>query len=405
MKPSSAESQERSALPSLRLKPREEGRLLSGHPWVFSNELETVGRELPVGSLARLESSQGRNLGLGFYNPHSLIAWRFLAPRPEPVDASFFKKRLSAALELRMRYYPGQRSYRLCFGESDGLPGLILDKYEDFVVAQVLSAGMERCLGSVEGALRELLQPKGAYLQNDHPSRKLEGLELERRLWWGEVPPRIVIEERGLRFLKPLIEGQKTGFYFDQRDNRQETARWARGRRVLDLFCYTGAFAVSAAQAGAEQVLGLDSSAAAIELARENSRRNGLEERCRFDTGDAEEVLEVFSQGRQPLQPNFILLDPPSFVPAKRHLPKALRAYVKLNALALRCLDSGGLLATSTCSHHVGREAFLLMIRQAASKAERRVRLLRLGTQSLDHPILLSMPETEYLHFALLEVI
>ena len=386
---------------TVRLKAREEDRLLAGHAWVFSNEIEKVEGEAEAGALAAAVTAGGAPLGVGFYHPNSLIAWRLLSRRVEPVDAAFFKERLGRALAVRERLYPGEKSYRLCFGESDGLPGLVVDRYADVLVCQVLSAGIERRLDLVAQALTELLQPAGIFLKNDHPARGLEGLPIECRVLQGEVPPRVTIEEAGLRFVTPVTEGQKTGFYFDQRDNRARLAPYFQGRQVLDLYCYTGAFALNAARHGAKRVLGLDSSAPAVALARENAALNGLA--ADFDEGDAEEVLHAFSEKSQPIQPDFILLDPPSFAPSKRHVPKALRAYTRLNQLAMRTLPRGGLLATSTCAHHVDREAFVKMLREAAGRVGRPFKLLELGGQAKDHPMLLSMPETEYLHFALLE--
>ncbi|MBI5244878.1 MAG: class I SAM-dependent rRNA methyltransferase [Elusimicrobia bacterium] len=388
---------------ALTLKPGEDDRLLGGHLWVFSNELKDVPKTEP-GVLAEISTSKGRCLGLGFYNPHSLIAFRFLTRRPEAVDADFFHARLERALALRRSRLAGEDSFRLCFGESDALPGLVVDKYGDVLVAQALAAGMERRLPDILSALERLLHPKGIYLKNDHPSRALEGLPAETKTALGEVPKRVVIESGGLKYAVALGGGsQKTGFYFDQRDNREFLGPFFKGRTVLDVFCFSGAFALAAARHGAARVLGLDSSAGAVDLARENARLNGLEKPCEFDEGDAGEVLEAFAAGGQPVKPDFILLDPPSFAHSRKHLPSALRAYAKLNALALRCLKSGGLLATSTCSHHVGREDFLGMLRAAALKAQKPCRLLALRGQAQDHPILLSMPETEYLHFALLE--
>ncbi len=388
---------------TVRLKPREEDRLQAGHVWVFSNEIEKVEGEPTAGALAVAVNSRGTPLGVGFYHPNSLIAWRLVSRKVEPVDLDFIKERLAQAIKLRERFYPGSESYRLCFGESDGLPGLVVDRYRDVLVLQVLSAGIEARLDTVAGALTDLLKPRGIFLKNDHPARALEGLQLEARVLEGDVPPRVTIEVDGLEFITPIAEGQKTGFYFDQRDNRAKVAPYAKGRQVLDLYCYSGAFALQAARSGAQKVLGLDSSAPAVALAKENAELNGLS--AEFDQGDAEEVLQTFAETSQPITPDFILLDPPSFVPSKKHLMKALRAYVRLNHLALKVLPRGGLLATSTCSHHVDRQAFLSVLKEAAGKAGKSVRLLELGRQAKDHPVLLAMPETEYLHFALLEIV
>ncbi|MDE2489523.1 MAG: class I SAM-dependent rRNA methyltransferase [Elusimicrobia bacterium] len=390
------------------LHPTQEKRLLAGHDWVFSNEIREVladGEPQP-GDLALVVTASGQELGLAFYHPNSLIAARMLTRSPkETIDVGFFVRRLSAALAYREKVCPGENAYRLCFGESDGLPGLVVDRYGSVVVLQVLSAGIERRLDLVAAALDELIKPKGIYLKNDHRTRQLEGLPLESRLLSGAVPERVPIVEGGLRFLAPIGEGQKTGHYFDQRDNRAFLRPHFAGRSVLDLYCYTGGFAIAAAKSGAKSVLALDSSAPALALARENAKLNGAEGTVSFDEGDAEKVLESFATLSQPFKPDFIVLDPPSLVPAKKHLPKALRLYSKLNSLALRALPRGGMLATATCSHHVSREDFVAMLRAAQSRAQRDVRLVALRGQSADHPILLAMPETEYLHFALLEIL
>jgi 23S rRNA (cytosine1962-C5)-methyltransferase len=391
------------------LKPGQEDRLLAGHLWVFSNEIRDVtGKEkgaIQPGDLCVIATAGGRELGLGYYNPKSLIAARLLTRSPaEPIDAEFFRRRLGDAMARREDVYKGENAYRLCFGESDGLPGLVVDRYGSILVLQVLAAGMERRLPEIQKALEELLQPKGVYLKNDHRVRALEGLPLECKTLSGSVPERVPIVEGGLRYSAPLGEGQKTGHYFDQRDNRAFLRPWFAGRTVLDLYSYTGAFAVHAAKGGAKSVYALDSSGPAVALARENARLNGVEGQVTADEGDAEKALESFARDEQPFKPDFILLDPPSLVPSRKHLPKAVRLYAKLNALAMKALPRGGLLATSTCSHHMSRELFVDMLRQAQAKAQRPATLLALRGQAADHPILLAMPETEYLHFALLRL-
>ena len=390
------------------LNPAQEKRLLAGHNWVFSNEIKEVRAEAEPkpGDLAVIVTSTGHELGLCFYHPHSLIAGRMLTRSPrEVIDADFFRKRLADALAYRERICPGENAYRLCFGESDGLPGLVVDRYGSILVLQVLSAGIERRLDMVAAALNELLQPKGIYLKNDHRTRALEGLPLECRTLSGAVPEKTPIVEGGLRFVAAIGEGQKTGHYFDQRDNRAFLKPYFAGRNVLDLYCYTGGFAIHAAKGGAKSVFALDSSGPALQLAKENAKLNGVEGTVSFDEGDAEAALESFAGNLQPFKPDMIVLDPPSLVPAKKHLPKALRLYAKLNAQAMKALPRGGLLATATCSHHVSREDFIKMLRDAQTKAQRAIRMIALRGQSADHPVLLAMPETEYLHFALLEIL
>jgi len=396
---------ETDALLAVRLGPGQEDRLRAGHLWVFSNEIARIDGAAGPGSVAQVFTAGGESLGVGFYNPNSLIACRMLSPRVEPVDAAFFRKRLAAALAYRQRACPGETSYRLCFGESDGLPGLVADRYGDHLVLQVFAAGMEARLPLIEAALQDILHPRGVFLKNDHRLRRLEGLPGECRPLCGSVPERVPICEGGLRFWAPIGAGQKTGHYFDQRDNRSYLRPFFAGRTVLDLYCYTGAFAVNAAKSGAKAVLAVDSSGPAVQLARENAGLNGVSEQVNCDEADAEAVLRSFSAGRQPFRPDMILLDPPSLVPSKKHLAKALRTYARLNSLALKALPAGGLLATSTCSHHVGREEFLGMLRFAQAKARISARLVALRGQAADHPVLLAMPETEYLRFALLEVV
>ncbi|MBI5623867.1 MAG: class I SAM-dependent rRNA methyltransferase [Elusimicrobia bacterium] len=394
------------------LAPGRERRLVAGHGWAFSNEIAKPAAPADgkapspapeAGEVVELAASTGRPLGIGFYNPNSLIAWRFLARERVDIDAGFFRDRLQKALDARTRLVPGERSYRLAFGESDGLPGLVIDRYGDYLVLQVLCAGMEARLDAIREALEGLLKPAGIFLKNDHRARALEGLPSECRVLSGEVPPAVEISEGGIRYSVPLTEGQKTGFYFDQRENRAYLEPFWKGRRVLDLHCYIGAFALRAAKNGAKAVFGVDSSEAAVELARKNAKDNGLE--AEFREGDAEEALRAFAGGAKSERPDMIHLDPPSLAPSKKHLPKALRAYVRMNSLALKVLSRGGLLATSTCSHHVSREDFVDILRAAQAKLGRSCRLLALRGQAADHPVLLSMPETEYLNFALIEVL
>lgn len=400
-----AETPETEKILAVRLKPRQENRILGGHLWIFSNEIASVSAGASAGDLARVTCASGRLLGTALYNPASLIACRMLSCEDTAVTADFFHARLAAALAYRQRLYPGATAYRLCFGESDGLPGLVIDRYDSILVLQILSAGMERRLDLIASALQRLLAPRGIYLKNDHRMRAREGLKAECRALTGSVPEDIEISEAGLRFSTPLGEGQKTGFYFDQTQNRIYLRPYFPGRVVLDLYCYTGAFALNAAKFGAAAVLGIDSSQPAVKAARQNAALNGAPATASFEVGDAEEALRSLAQGARPFKPDMIVLDPPSLAPSKKDLPRALRHYAKLNALALKSLPRGGLLATAACSHHVGRELFVDMLRAAARDVQKPVRLLALRGQAADHPVLLAMPETEYLRFALLEIL
>ncbi|PCI40021.1 MAG: rRNA large subunit methyltransferase I [Elusimicrobia bacterium] len=389
---------------ALKLKPGEEDRLQAGHRWIFSNELSEIPEAAP-GALAVLQSSRNKTLGIGFYNPKSLIAFRLLAREPAPINAEFLRDRLEAALNRRKRYLGEEATaYRLCFGESDELPGLIADRFGDVIVLQVLSAGIQNLIEPLVEALRGLLDPVAIYQKNDHPSRQLEGLSGKSGAIFGELPAEMVIEENGLKFAVDPVGAQKTGFYFDQRENRMAITPFVKGKCVLDLYCHSGAFALNAAKHGAIRVFGIDSSERAIESAVTSAKLNGLEGKCDFRVGDAEKMLADFSATRQNFQPDVVFVDPPSLVPSKKHLTKALRAYVKINANAFRLLRRGGIVATSTCSNHISRQAFMGILREAASKAQKTVRLLEMRGAAKDHPTLITMPETEYLHFALLEI-
>ncbi len=391
----------------IKLKRNEERRILSGHSWVFSNEISEVSGKFESGDLGEVFSASGKFLGSGFYNPHSLIAVRILSKEGlTAADADFFYRRLAEALYYREKIYAGRSPfYRLCFGESDGLPGLVIDRYDSVLVLQILSAGMEKHLPRITEALLKLIRPSGIYLKNDHKSRALEGLKREEKIHYGAVPPLVEVDDFGLKFSTPIASAQKTGFYFDQSENRVFLRPYFSGKTVLDLYSYTGTFGINAAKFGARAVLGFDSSEEAVGLANQNASLNGVSSIARFEKRDAEVALLSATESRLNLKPDMILLDPPSLVPSRKDLPKAERLYVKLNSLALKVLPVGGLLATSTCSHHVSRELFISILRKAAGLAPKSVRLLSLRAQAQDHPILLAMPETEYLHFALLEIV
>jgi len=388
--------------PQIVLKPKEEGRLQAGHLWAFSNEVERVPADLEPGQLADLVHSRAGFIGRGFYNPHSLIAFRILSSQKEDIDESFFEKRLQDAQAYRQWMYPKATAYRWIFGESDRLPGLIVDRYGDYLALQAISAGMERFKALIVSVLQRILPVKGIVWRTDSALRELEGLpRADPEIVFGNVPARVEIELENGIFQVDLLGGQKTGFYFDQRDNRQALAIYCRGRKVMDAFCYSGGFGIAAARAGAREVVFVDSATSALELAEANAERNATGVRTTFVEGDAVALLERGTPG-EPF--DIISVDPPAFARSKKHLPAALKAYEKLNALALRALPQGGLLVTSSCSHHVGRELFVEMLRHAARKAKRSVRLLELRSQAKDHPVLLTMPETEYLKFAILEV-
>jgi 23S rRNA (cytosine1962-C5)-methyltransferase len=390
--------------PKVALKPKEEGRLQGGHLWAFSNEIAHSPANAEAGMLADLYHADKGFLGRGFYHPRSLIAFRIVShQKDELIDGAFLKKRLQDALDSRQFLYPGQTAYRWVFGESDRLPGVVIDRYGDYVVVQIIAAGMERLKDSIIAALQEIAQPKGIILRSDSSLRELEGLpKNEAVIAAGELPARVEIETENGRFGVDLLSGQKTGFYFDQRDNRQALAAFCKGRKVLDGFCYSGAFGIAAGRAGAREIVFADTASAALELASENAERNALEARLTFVEGDVQKLLEHDAPGG-PFE--VIAIDPPAFARSKKFLPAAQKAYEKLNAVAMSALPRGGILATSSCSQHLTRELFLEMLRRAARRAHRNFRLLELRSQAKDHPVLLAMPETEYLKFAILQVL
>lgn len=378
-------------------------RLDLGHRWVFSNEIRDFDRTLPAGEDVRVEEAGGRLLGTGTFSPASLIAVRLHAlRREEPLGPEAVAARVRAAWERRRAWLgdEGARACRVVFGEADDLPGLIVDRYGEHLAVQCLTAGIDRRAGPVLDALESVLQPRGAVLRNDSPARELEGLERAVSLGRGEVPDRVTFELQGLRFSADLRHGQKTGFFFDQRENYRLLEPFAAGARVLDAFCYSGAWGVHAARWGAREVVFLDASDAALDLAQCNAEANGVRG-ASFVQADALEVLKAEAEGEGF---DLAVLDPPAFVKSRRRVPEALKGYLNLNKWGLRCVRPGGYLATCSCSHHVRPEVFVETVALAAREAGREVRVIGSGRQAPDHPWIPAMPETAYLKVLLLQV-
>lgn len=386
----------------IKLKPKEERRLKAGHWWVFSNEIDGLDTSVAPGTLVRVLASDGAQAGIGTFNPHSLIAVRLLHKGEGNLAEDFIFEKLDDAYTRRKEI--GVRKYgRMCYGEGDNLPGLVVDRYGDILVVDVLTAGMELLKPQITKALQKIYKPKGIYYKNDSAFRALEGLTNTPEIV-GEVPETVEIEENKVKYIVPIRGGQKTGFYFDQRENRAFLKPYFKDKLVLDLYSYIGSFGITAALAGAAQVWGCDSSAAAVELAKKNAELNGVSEVAVFHRDDAERLLSAMKKGELPDQPDMVLLDPPAFVKSRKALPQAVGLYVKLVKMALEGLKPGGYLAFSTCSHHVSRELFMDIIRQGVSKSGVQASLIELRGQAKDHPVLIGMPETEYLHFALIQV-
>lgn len=382
-------------LPALRLMHNEDRRLLAGHLWVFSNEVDA--RQTPLskfraGDLVRVLAHNDRALGLAYVNPKSLICARLLGTWALP-DASWFASRLRRALALRERLFAAPY-YRLVYGESDGLPGLVIDRFGSTCVVQMGTAGMERLKAEILQAVVEVLGAEAVLFKNDGAARAIEGLESYVEQGLGRIEPLGSVVEDGLQFQVPLLEGQKTGWFFDQAANRRSLTKYVRpGARVLDLFSYVGAWGVRAASAGAGQVLCVDSSEAAIELAQKNGLRNGLQ--IRTQNGDAFDVLDGLARDRASF--DVVIVDPPAFAKRKKDLPKAEAAYKRLNQLAMRVLADEGILVSCSCSYHLSAEALQEAIGKAARGADKQVQLLEAGGQAQDHPVHPSMPETRYL--------
>jgi 23S rRNA (cytosine1962-C5)-methyltransferase len=386
------------------LNKNEERRIKSGHPWVFSNEIREVAGDRSVGVVAELYDAAGGFIGVGHYNPHSLIAFRLVSRQKEDIDTfEFFEQRVVAALAHRRTRYPGLTSYRAVYGESDFLPGLVVDRYGDYLSVQLLSAGMDSRSEQIVAVLRKVFAPLGIIARNDVSVRKLEGLDEKIELLWGEIPETVEMEENGLRFQVNLREGQKTGGFLDQKQNHLLLREICAGKSVLDCFCYSGGWAVHAASFGAESVVGIDISARAVERAGHNAKLNGVSDRVRFEECDAFERLRSLRQEGRRF--GVIVMDPPAFVKSRKNIAEATKGYLTVNRRALELLEPGGYLITCSCSYHMGREAFRDMLIQAARLAKREVRLVETCSQAADHPVLLSFPESEYLKCFVLQVV
>lgn len=385
----------------LRLAKNQERRIRAGHPWVFSNEIESVEGAPESGGEVLVQDHRGGVVGVGLYNPSSLIAVRLFARRERPIDADLFRERIRAARALRDRIYPVETTYRLIYSEGDFLPGLIVDRYGDYLGVQSLTAGMERRLDEVLDALQEVMQPAGIVCRRDAPARSYESLPLMEPVERGVVPERVDAPFQGFVLTVDLRTGQKTGEFLDQRENRLRVAREAVGRRVLDLYCYTGLFSLHCAAAGAASVLGVDRSAPALERARENARRNAPSRDVEFRAEEVERYVRDAVAAEERF--GMIILDPPALVKSRKALQEGLRKYAQLNAAALRLLEPGGVLATATCSHHVDAPLFLDVLRSAAKDAGQPLRVVDVLGQSRDHPVLLAARETSYLTMVIAE--
>jgi len=371
---------------------------------VFSNEIESIDGERDPGISAELFDAAGGFIGCGYYTPHSLIAFRLLSRKQDDIDCvPFYEQRIAAALALRRSLFPGMETFRAVYGESDFLPGLVVDKYGDYLSIQMLSFGMDLRRDLILEALQRVFAPKGIIARNDVAVRSLEKLEEQVETLAGEIPELVEMEENGLRFLINLREGQKTGGFLDQKQNHLLLQDICRGRAVLDCFCYSGSWAVHAGHFGAASVLGLDISARAVEQASQNAKLNGVSDRVRFEECDCFERLRSLKHEGAGF--DVIVMDPPAFVKSRKSIAEATKGYLTINRRALELLRPGGYLITCSCSFHMGREPFREMLVAASRLARREVRLVATCSQAPDHPVLLSFPESEYLKCFVLQAV
>ncbi len=371
------------------LKPQGVKKILSGRLWLEKRDLMEIPA-LEPGELTRLMTKEGQFAALAYVNPKSKVMARILSRREERPDKNFFLQRFKIALKHRQAAYPNEKCFRLIHGEGDLLPGLTVDVYERVCVVQLSTAGMEGLKGEIFKALKDLLEPEAVVFKNDLPARKEEGLPLYVDLK-GRLNPPIKVKIDGLSYLIDPLSGQKTGFFLDQRENRRRLARYVSGKIVLDLYCYTGAFALTAAMAGAKKVLAVDRSEGALALAQENAKLNRLEEKIIFLQDEVEKFLSYAPEAE------VIILDPPAFIKHRRHFRAGYNRYLLMNRLAVVKLKAEGILFSSSCSQFLSLNDLKIILQRTTDEYQRYAQILEYGIQALDHPTLLTMPETMYL--------
>ncbi len=383
------------------LKRTRDSRVRSGHPWIFRSDIERVEGAFTPGDVAEVRSANGTFLGRAFYNPNSQISLRMLTQHDESIDGDFFLKRVQAAWDYRKLLCDTQ-SCRAVYAESDFLPALIVDKFSGVLVMQCLCLGMEKWKHTLTDILVQVIQPQGIYERDDVPVRRLEGMEQVTGLLYGQVPDRVEMRENGILFSVDVREGQKTGFFLDQKENRAAIAPFCPGARVLDCFCHNGSFSLHAAKYGAQSVLGVDISQEALDVAQGNAQANGFGQ-VRFEAHNCFDHLRALTEAKE--QFDLVILDPPAFTKTRSAVESALRGYKEINLRGLRLVKPGGFLVTCSCSQHVHSDMFIDMFNQAARDARRKVRMVEFRTQGHDHPILPAAPETQYLKCIIAQVL
>lgn len=378
-------------------------RVVNGHPWIFANELGDSEGEYAAGDVVEVYSYNGSFVGKGYINPASQIRIRLLSrDKAEQINEEFFYKRLLKAWEYRQQIGYVENC-RLVFGEADELPALIIDKFNDYLVLQTLALGVDRWKSAIVAALNKIFSPKGIYERNDVPVRELEGLPQQKGFLSEPFDTQIILRENGLKFHVDIENGQKTGYFLDQQDNRRAIQHIVKGADVLEAFCYTGTFSLHAAHYGAKSVLGLDISEHAVNAARRNATLNGFDDVCTFDAVNAFDVLKQW--GKEGKKYDVVMLDPPAFTKSRENIQKAITGYKEINLRGMKLTRPGGFLVTASCTNLVDPPLFLKTIDMAAKDARRKLRQVSWQTQASDHPILWHVPNTQYLKFLIVQVL
>lgn len=384
------------------LKRKISGRIAGGHPWIFANEVDKAEGELTGGEIAAVYTYDKKFVGKGYFNPKSQILVRLLTrDQKEEINAGFFHQKIQECWNYRQKLGYTENC-RLVFGEADGLPQLIIDKFNDHFVLQTLALGMDVWKPAITESLEKIFRPAGIYERNDVPVRELEGLPQQKGFLSAPFNTKIIIRENGLKFHVDIENGQKTGYFLDQQDNRRAIRHIVKDAEVLGAFTYTGTFEIHAAHYGARSVLGLDISAQAVEQATANAILNELDDRCRFETGNAFDVLKQWS--KEGKQYDVVMLDPPAFTKSRETIQKAITGYKEINLRGMKLVKPGGFLVTSSCTNLVNAKLFLEIIEMAAKDARRKFRQVVFSAQSSDHPIVWNLENTQYLKFLIIQV-
>ncbi len=378
-------------------------RIANGHPWIFNNEVERIEGEVNGGETVEVFTHDKKFIGQGYINPKSQILVRLLTrEKNEEINENFFLTHILECWEYRKKLGYTDNC-RLVFGEADGLPQLIIDKFNDYFVIQTLALGIDKWKPAIVKALNQIFKPKGIYERNDVPVRELEGLTQHKGFLSEPFDTKIIITENGLQFHVDIENGQKTGYFLDQKDNRRAIQHIVRGADVLGAFTYTGTFEIHAAHYGAKSAMGIDISESAIQQATKNAELNGVENICRFVAANAFDVLKQWS--KEGKQYDVVMLDPPAFTKSRETIQKAIAGYKEVNLRGMKLIKPGGFLVTSSCTNLVNPEMFLQIIDMAARDARRKIRQVTFQTQSSDHPIIWGMDNTQYLKFLIVQVI